>query len=61
MGVCRIRPYNNFYRLYFSFYQKEKKMIEFDEVIEFDEAKYEDNIARHTFPVHQGKGDDTDE
>ena len=36
-------------------------MFEFDEVIEFDEAKYEDNIARHTFPEHQGKGDDTDE
>ena len=36
-------------------------MIEFDEVIEFDEAKYEDNIVRNTFPEHQGKGDDTDE
>lgn len=36
-------------------------MFEFDEVIEFDEAKYEDNIARHTFPEHQGKGDDTNE
>ena len=36
-------------------------MIEFDEVIEFDEALYEDNIARHTFPEHQGKGVDEDE
>ena len=36
-------------------------MFEFDEVIEFDEAKYEDNIARHTFPEHQGKGVDEDE
>ena len=36
-------------------------MIEFDEVIEFDEAKYEENIARHTFPEHQGKGVDEDE
>ena len=36
-------------------------MFEFDEVIEFDEAKYEDNIARHTFPEHQGKGVDVDE
>ena len=31
-------------------------MIEFDEVIEFDEALYEDNIARHTFPEDDGKG-----
>ena len=31
-------------------------MIEFEEVIEFEEAKYEDNIARHTFPKHEGKG-----
>ena len=37
------------------------KMFEFDEIIEFDEAKYEDNIARHTFPEHQGKGGDVDE
>ena len=36
-------------------------MFEFDEVIEFDEAKYKDNIARHTFPEHQGKGVDVDE
>ncbi len=36
-------------------------MFEFDEVIEFDETKYEDNIARHTFPEHQGKGVDADE
>ena len=36
-------------------------MFEFDEVIEFDEAKYEDNITRHTFPEHEGKGDDIDE
>ena len=31
-------------------------MFEFDEVIEFDEAKHEDNIDRHTFPEHEGKG-----
>ena len=31
-------------------------MFEFDEVIEFNEAKYEDNIARHTFPKEEGKG-----
>lgn len=31
-------------------------MFEFDEIIEFDQAKYEDNIARHTFP-EVGKGD----
>ena len=36
-------------------------MFEFDEVIEFDEAKYEDNIARHTFPEHEGRGVDVDE
>ena len=39
-------------------------MFEFDEVIEFDEAKYEDNIARHTFPEAEesdGKGVDVDE
>lgn len=28
----------------------------FDEVIEFDQEKFEDNIARHTFPEHEGKG-----
>ena len=31
-------------------------MFEFDEVIEFDEAKHEDDIDRHTFPEHEGKG-----
>lgn len=31
-------------------------MLEFDEVVEFDREKYEDNIARHTFPEHEGKG-----
>lgn len=34
-------------------------MIEFDEVLEFDEALYQDNIARHEFPKHDeldGKG-----
>ena len=36
-------------------------MFEFDEAIEFDEAMYEDNITRHTFPEHQGKGVDADE
>ena len=36
-------------------------MFEFDEVIEFDEAKHKDNIARHTFPEHEGKGVDVDE
>lgn len=24
--------------------------MEFDEILEFDQAKFEDNIARHTFP-----------
>ena len=38
-----------------------KNMLEFDEAIEFDEAMYEDNIARHTFPEHEGKGVDVDE
>ena len=36
-------------------------MFESYEVIEFNEAKYEDNIARHTFPEHEGKGVDVDE
>ena len=36
-------------------------MFEFDEVIEFDKTKYEDNIARHTFPEEEGKGADVDE
>ena len=36
-------------------------MFEFEEVIELYESKYEDNIARHTFPEHEGKGVDVDE
>ena len=36
-------------------------MFEFEEVIEFDEAKYEDNIARHTFPEDEGEGVGVDE
>ena len=36
-------------------------MFEFDEVIEFDEAKYEDNIARHTFSEDEGEGVEVDE
>lgn len=34
-------------------------MFDFDEVVDFDQAKYEDNIARHTFPEVEeidGKG-----
>jgi len=30
-------------------------MFKFDEVVDFDQAKYEDNIVRHTFPDHEGK------
>ena len=36
-------------------------MFEFEEVIEFDETKYGDNIARHTFSKEEGKGVDVDE
>ena len=36
-------------------------MFEFEEVIKFDEAKYEDNIARHTFPEDEGEGVGVDE
>lgn len=36
-------------------------MIEFDEVIDFDQSKYEDNIVRHTFPEDEGKGVNIDE
>ena len=46
---------------YISAFIRGEKMIEFEEVIEFEEAKYEDNNARHTFPEHQGKGVDEDE
>lgn len=35
--------------------------LQFDEILEFDEKKYQDNIARHTFPEHEGKGADVDE
>lgn len=37
--------------------------LQFDEIIEFDEKKYQDNIARHTFPEVDnldGKGDDNE-
>lgn len=31
-------------------------MFEFEEVIEFEEDKYEGNIDRHTSTEHEGKG-----
>lgn len=36
--------------------------IKFDEVVEFDEEKYKDNISRHTFADEDGRwGDVKDE